>query len=379
MANIERNYQEIIPQEYPHWRDEIISLIERSKLQAVLNVNKEMLALYWNIGCDILRKQKEQGWGTQVIKQLSQDLRHRFPEDDGYSERNLGYMKQFAAEYPDFPFLQVPLAELEKDEILQVALAENTQTPIWQVPLAKLEKDGEIFVQVPLAQITWYHHISLLPKVKSLPERAFYIMETAAQGWSRDVMLANVAAGYKNAKGKAITNFCGTLPPVDSDFARYAFKDPYSFGFLGTQELKNEHAIEDKLTEHVVEFLMEMGRGFAFVGRQYRIMVDGDEYKMDLLMYHLKMHRYVVIELKAVEFIPEFVSKLNFYISAVDEYLKSPQDNPTIGLLLCPTKSNEKVRFSLRGFSQPMGVAEYEIKQLIEEVQSALPSIEEKA
>jgi predicted nuclease of restriction endonuclease-like (RecB) superfamily len=204
-------------------------------------------------------------------------------------------------------------------------------------------------------------------------------METAAQGWSRDVMLANVAAGYKNAKGKAITNFCGTLPPVDSDFARYAFKDPYTFGFLGTQELKNEHAIEDKLTEHVVEFLLEMGRGFAFVGRQYRLMVDGDECKMDLLMYHLKMHRYVVIELKAVEFIPEFVGKLNYYISAVDEYLKTPQDNPTIGLLLCPTKSNEKVQFSLRGFSQPMGVAEYEIKQLIEEVQSALPSIEEKA
>ena len=175
-----------------------------------------------------------------------------------------------------------------------------------------------------------------------------------------------------------LRNFSGTLPPVDSDFARYAFKDPYSFGFLGTQELKNEHAIEDKLTEHVVEFLMEMGRGFAFVGRQYRIIVDGDEYKMDLLMYHLKMHRYVVIELKAVEFIPEFVSKLNFYISAVDEYLKSPQDNPTIGLLLCPNKSNEKVRFSLRGFSQPMGVAEYEIKQLIEEVQSALPSIEDR-
>ena len=211
-----------------------------------------MLALYWKIGCDILRKQKELGWGTQVIKQLSQDLRHRFPEDDGYSERNLGYMKQFAAEYPDFPFLQVPLAKLNEDEFWQVALAENDNTPILQVPLAKLEKDGETFVQVPLAQITWYHHISLLPKVKPLPERAFYIMETAAQGWSRDVMLANVAAGYKNAKGRAITNFCGTLPPVDSDFARYAFKDPYSFGFLGTQELKNEHAIEDKLTEHVV-------------------------------------------------------------------------------------------------------------------------------
>ena len=377
MANIAHISSTILPQEYPHWRDEIISLIETSKLQAVLNVNKELLALYWKIGKDILRKQEELGWGAQVIKQLSDDLHRRFPQDDGYSERNLKYMRQFAAEYPDFPFVQVPLAQLETDDFWRAALAENSKTPIWQVPLAKIEKDGETFLQVPLAQITWYHHISLLPKVKSLPERAFYIMETAAQGWSRDVMLANIAANYITSRGKAVTNFSGTLPPVDSDFARYAFKDPYSFGFWGTQELKNELAIEEKLTEHIVEFLLEMGRGFAFVGRQYRIMVDGDEYKMDLLMYHLKMHRYVVIELKAVEFIPEFVSKLNFYISAVDEYIKSPQDNPTIGLLLCPTKSNEKVRFSLRGFSQPMGVAEYEIKQLIEEVQSALPSTEE--
>ena len=378
MANIEHISSTILPQEYSLWRDKIISLIEQSKLQAVLNVNKELLALYWKIGSDILRKQEELGWGTQVIKQLSDDLHRRFPNDDGYSERNLGYMKRFALEYPDFPFLQVPLAKLGKDDFWRAALTENTKNSIWQVPLAKLEKEGKEFVQVPLAQITWYHHISLLPKVKSLPERAFYIMETAAQGWSRDVMLANISANYIEAKGKAVTNFSGTLPPVDSDFARYAFKDPYSFGFLGTQSLKNELAIEEKLTEHIVEFLLEMGRGFAFVGRQYRITVDGDEYKMDLLMYHLKMHRYVVIELKAVEFIPEFVSKLNFYISAVDEYVKAPEDNPTIGLLLCPTKSNEKVRFSLRGFSQPLGVAEYEIKQLIEEVQEALPKTDKE-
>ena len=377
MANIEHISSTILPQEYPHWRDEIISLIERSKLQAVLNVNKEMLALYWSIGNDILRQQKELGWGTQVIKQLSHDLHYRFPEDDGYSERNLGYMKQFAMEYPDFPFLQVPLAELEKDEFWQVALAENNNRPILQVPLAKLEKDGQTFVQVPLAQITWYHHISLLPKVKSLSDRAFYIMETAAQGWSRDIMLANIAAGYMANKGKVIANFAGTLPPVDSDFARYAFKDPYTFSFLGTQKLKNEHDVEENLTAHVAEFLMEMGRGFAFVGRQYRIMVDGELSKIDLLMYHLKMHRYVVIELKAVEFVPEFIGKLNFYISAVDEYVRTPEDNPTIGLLLCPTKSNEKVRFSLRGVTQPIGVAEYEIKQLIDEVQSALPIVEE--
>ena len=366
----------IFQQDYLQWRTEIVSLIEQSKLQAVLNVNKEMLALYWKIGSDILEKQEQLGWGAQIVEQLATDLSQTFPDDRGFSARNLRNMKRFAQEYPDFPFLQVPLAEMQKDEILQVALGENNVTPIWQVPLAKIEKGGEQFVQVPLAQITWYHHISLISKVKSIKERSFYIMETAHQGWSRDVMLQNISLDYYHTKGKEVNNFESTLPPVHSDFARYAFKDPYCFGFVGTISLKNELEIEKKLTEHVIEFLMEMGRGFAFVGRQYHLTVDGDDYYIDLLMYHLQMHRYVVVELKAVEFIPEFVSKLNFYVSAVDEYVKTPQDNPTIGFLLCPTKSDEKVRFSLRGFTQPMGVAEYEFEQLIEEVQKALPEIE---
>ena len=190
-------------------------------------------------------------------------------------------------------------------------------------------------------------------------------------------MVQNISLDYYHNKGKEVNNFANTLPPVHSDFAKYAFKDPYCFGFIATFSLKNELEIETKLTEHIIEFLLEMGKGFAFVGRQYHLTVDGDDYYIDLLMYHLQMHRYVVVELKAVEFIPEFVSKLNFYVSAIDEYVKTPQDNPTIGFLLCSSKSNEKVRFSLRGFTQPMGVAEYEIKQLIEEVQNSLPNIED--
>ena len=367
----------ILPQDYQQWRTEIVSLIEQSKLQAMLNVNKEMLALYWKIGNDILKKQEQLGWGAQVINQLSKDLTSIFPDDRGYSERNLRNMKRFAEEYPDFPFVYVPFSLLEQSTFWQVALAENQSTPIWQVPLAKIEKCGEQFVQVSLTQITWYHHISLISKVKSLEERTFYIMDTALQGWSRDVMLQNISLDYYHTKGKEVNNFANTLPPIHSDFARYAFKDPYSFGFIGTFSFRNELEIEKKLTEHIIDFLMEMGRGFAFVGRQYHLNVDGDDYYIDLLMYHLQMHCYVVVELKAVEFIPEFVSKLNFYVSAVDEYVKMPQDNPTIGFLLCPTKSNEKVRFSLRGFTQPIGVAEYDIKQLIEEVQKALPDIED--
>lgn len=285
-----------------------------------------------------------------MVNQLSRDLMQRFPDDRGYSTRNLREMKRFAESYPDFPFVQVPLAKLKSH-------------------------DG--FIQVPLTQITWYHHISLLPKVKDAAERAFYIMATASEGWTRDTMLSQIANGYIYAKGNSINNFEITLPPVQSDLARQAFKDPYKFSFLGTVALQNELDIEKKLTERITDFLIEMGRGFAFVGRQYHITVDKDDYYIDLLMYHLKLHCYVVVELKAVEFIPEFVSKLNFYISAVDEYVKTPDDKPTIGLLLCRTKSDTKARFALRGITQPLGIAQYETEKLFADVASALPQIDE--
>jgi predicted nuclease of restriction endonuclease-like (RecB) superfamily len=353
-----------IPEGYDKWRKEIISLIKLSKFKAALNVNAEMLALYWKIGADIIQKQKEKGWGAQIVAQLSKDLMNIFPEDKGFSERNLRNMKRFAQNYPDFPFLQVPLAKLQDEEI-------------WQVALAKLCNNGDDFVQIPLTQITWYHHISLLPKVKDITQRAFYIMTTAMEGWSRDVMLMQIDNGYVYAKGKSINNFTNTLPPIDSDLARYTFKDPYNFNFLGTVALQNERDIENELTNKITEFLLEMGRGFAFVGRQYHLMVDGDDYYIDLLMYNLKLHCYVAVELKAVEFIPEFVSKLNFYISAIDEYVKLPEDKPTIGLLLCRTKSNTKAKFALRGISQPLGIAQYETEKLFADVASSLPQIED--
>lgn len=237
-------------------------------------------------------------------------------------------------------------------------------------------EDGKDYVQIPLTQITWYHHISLIPKVKDIAQRAFYIMATVHEGWSRDVMLTQIANGYINAKGNAINNFSSTLPPLQSDLARYTFKDPYNFSFLGTVALQNELDIEKQLTQRVTDFLLEMGKGFSFVGRQYHLSVDGDDYYIDILMYHLKLHCYVVVELKAVEFIPEFVSKLNFYISAVDEYVKAPEDKPTIGLLLCRTKSDTKAKFALRGITQPLGIAQYETEKLFADVASSLPQIE---
>ena len=354
----------VLPNGYLQWRKDIETLIDAAKLKTALSVNMGTLSLYWNIGKSILQKQKQEGWGKQVIEQLSKDLISRYPDDRGYSKRNLGYMKSFAMQYPDFPFLQVPLAKLK-------------ELPILQATLAKLESESKELVQVPLTQISWYHHISLLAKVKDERERAYYITETAQNGWSRDVMLMQIANGYIHAKGHAINNFEQTLPPAQSDLARYIFKDPYNFSFLGTVALQNELDIEKSLTSKITEFLLEMGRGFAYIGRQYHISVDGDDYYIDLLMYHLKLHCYVVVELKAVEFKPEFVSKLNFYISAVDDSVKYPEDKPTIGLLLCRTKSDKKAEFSLRGITQPMGIAQYETEKLFADVASALPQIED--
>ncbi len=363
MDEIIKGNNTLLPNGYTQWRKDIEQLIDTAKLHTALNVNVGTLTLYWNIGKSILQKQEQEGWGKQVIEQLSKDLISRYPDDRGYSVRNLRYMKRFASAYPDFPILQVPLAGLK-------------ELPILQATLAELENEGKEFVQVPLAQISWYHHISLLPKVKDEAERAYYITETAQNGWSRDVMLLQIDNGYIHAKGHAINNFEQTLPPPQSDLARYIFKDPYNFSFIGTVALQNELDIEKSLTSKITDFLLEMGRGFAYIGRQYHISVDGDDYYIDLLMYHLKLHCYVVVELKAVEFKPEFVSKLNFYISAVDDLVKSPEDKPTIGLLLCRTKSNKKAEFSLRGITQPMGIAQYETEKLFADVASALPQIE---
>ncbi len=350
--------------EYESWRKELETLIEKRKFNAVMGVNAEMLSLYWTIGHDILEKQKELGWGAQVIDRLSADISRRFPDDRGYSVRNLKNMRAFAKTYPHYPIVQVPLAQFDN-------------MPVDPLLRANLHIDADGFVQVPLAQISWYHHISLMSKVKDDVARAFYILETAANGWSRDVMMSQVANRYIDAKGKAVSNFEHALPPFQSDLAKYAFKDPYSFSFIGTVALQNELEIEKSLAAKVTDFLLEMGRGFAFVGRQYHVAVDGDDYYIDLLMYHLKLHCYVVVELKVVEFIPEFVSKLNFYISAVDEYVKSPEDKPTIGLLLCRTKSDKKARFALRGITQPMGIAQYETEKLFADVASSLPKIED--
>jgi len=324
--------------DFREWASFIAEKIRRAHVRAAIKVNEELIQLYWEIGSSILEQQKAKGWGGKVIGQLAAGLEKAFPEASGFSLRNLKYMRAFAEAYPDFPNVQVPIAQ-----------------------------SADEFVQVPLAQIPWYHHISLLTAVKDPEERAFYIIEAARNNWSRNVMMLQVKSGLYGRSGKAVNNFSLTLPEHQSDLARDIFKDPYHFGFLSLTSRIKEQEMEKRLIEKIADFLLELGKGFAFVGRQYPIEVDGTDYRIDLLFYHTALHAYVVIELKTGEFMPEYVSKLNFYISAVDDSLRSTLDQPTIGLLLCASKSNVKVEYAMRGLEKPLGVAAYELEQLMKE------------
>ncbi|MBR1546359.1 MAG: DUF1016 family protein [Prevotella sp.] len=230
---------------------------------------------------------------------------------------------------------------------------------------------------MPLAQITWYHHISLIPKVKDVALRAFYITETAIQGWNRDIMLMQIGDNYHTKTQALPNNFDTTLPPVHSDLAKAAFKDPYNFGFVDMTKVMQEKDLEDQLASKVTDFLLELGKGFSYLGKQYPLNIAGEDSKVDLMMYHTRLHCYVAIELKVVDFKPEFISKLNYYISAIDDLIKMPEDNPTIGLLLCRSKNNTKVEYAMRGMTQPLGVAEYQTKQLMEDLKTSLPTIDD--
>ena len=312
--------------------------IATSRIKAHLLVNKEMISLYWRIGNQILQRQKDEGWGTKVIENISKDLRKEFPEMKGFGSRNLKYMRKFAEEYPD-----------------------------------------KGIVQEALAQLTWYHNLTLLDKLKNKSDRLFYIYKTIENGWSRNVMVLQIEQNLHIRQSKAITNFQDKLPPIHSDLVHNSLKDPYVFDFLTISDKVNEREIENQLVKHIEKFLLELGAGFAFVGKQYQLSVGNEEYFIDLLFYHLKLRCYVIIELKTGKFKPEHVGKLNFYLSAVDDILRHKDDNPSIGILLCKDKGEQvKAEYALRDITKPIGLAEYRISEnLPENVKTSLPSIEE--
>ncbi|WP_439554702.1 PDDEXK nuclease domain-containing protein [Dyadobacter sp.] len=311
--------------------------IREARLRATISANVEMLSLYWRIGNIILQQEKQEGWGQKVVLRLVTDLKAEFPNMKSLSPRNLRYMKSFAAAYPD-----------------------------------------ESILQVTLAKLTWYHHITLLSKVKDPDKRLFYITETAQQGWSRDVMIMQIESNYSERHGNTVSNFGRALPDPLSDLAQQSIKDPYLFDFLTLADGYKERDLENGLVEHITKFLLELGKGFAFVGRQYPIEVSDREFLIDLLFYHLKLRAYLVIELKAVEFEPEFVGKLNFYLSAVDDQLRTEHDNPTIGLLICRKRDKLMAEYALRDVNKPIGISEYRISEALpDDLKSTLPTIEE--
>jgi predicted nuclease of restriction endonuclease-like (RecB) superfamily len=322
--------------------------IEQARLQVVLTVNEQLLQLYWNIGHNISLQRSQQGWGTKIIDRLSGDLAISFPDMKGISPRNLKYMQTFAEAYPEF---------------LQVPLAKSKGSPILQVPLAKLP---------------WYHHITLLDKIKNVNERVFYINQAVQNGWSRNLLVNQIEGDLYSRQGSAVTNFTSTLPPVQGDLAKEIFKDPYKFDFLSLTENHFEKELEDGLVGHMTKFLLELGNGFSYVGRQYPLEVGGEDFYIDLLFYHLKLRSFVVIELKAGKFLPEYAGKLNFYLNAVDGVLKHPQDEPTIGILICKEKNKIVAEYALKGLEKPIGVSEYRLTKAIpKQLKNSLPSIED--
>ncbi|MFD7153450.1 YhcG family protein [Kribbella sp. NPDC059898] len=327
-----------LPDWYPELLDSVSNHITTGHRRAVTAANQETLRSYWAIGQEILDRQHEEGWGSKVIDRLSTDLKSRFPGATGYSPRNLKYMRAFASAWP-----------------------------------------SEAIVQAPLAQLPWYHHLALL-KLDGAGLRSWYAAAAVERGWSRDVLALHIDGRFHERAGKAVTNFATAMPPAESDLAQQATRDPYLFDFLGSTDGWHERELEQKLVEHVGKFLLELGQGFAFIGQQVRLELDGEEFFCDLLFYHLELRCYVVVELKAVKFNAAFLGQLGLYMAVVDDVLAKDGDKPTIGLLLCRNKNQVVAEYALKGFKAPIGVAEWTNainSSLPAEFRSVLPSVEE--
>ncbi|MBI5550058.1 MAG: DUF1016 domain-containing protein [Desulfobacterales bacterium] len=349
---------------------EIKGRIHQAQQRAFLSANAEMIAMYWDIGRMIHRRQKEKGWGAGVIPKLATDLKNELPEVKGFSERNIGYMIRFAREYGAPAILQQPVAKLG-------SVGDPPGNPPQDV-LQRVDDKGLQIMQRLVAQIPWGHNIVLMERVKELPARLWYMQQTIEQGWSRDSLSSMIKRNTHTQAGKAVSNFLGHLPAPQSELARKMFKDPYVFDFLTLEEPFHERELEVGLVRHIEKFLLELGAGFAFVGRQYHLEVSGRDFYLDLLFYHLRLRCFIVIELKKGDFKPEYAGKMNFYCSAVDDLLKDKTDQPTIGLILCQTKDRILAEYSLRDIHKPIGISDYELtRALPENLKSSLPTVEE--
>ncbi len=336
--------------EYKNWIKELKLKVRSAQIKAAISVNRELILFYWDLGSMLSDKIKTSHWGDKVLENVSKDLKQEFPDISGLSIRNLKYCKYFFEFYSQ---------------------------PIGQQPVAQ-NADELLIRQQLVAQIPWGHHIQIFSKAKTQKEAIFYIQKTKENNWSRDVLSLQIKSNLFQRQGASITNFSNTLPEPFSDLAQQTLKDPYVFDFLQLSEGYKEKDIENQLVNHIKKFLLELGKGFAFVGQQYHLEIADKDYYFDLLFYHIKLKCYVVIELKNTAFIPEYAGKLNFYLSAVDSLLKEADDKPTIGILLCREKNNLEAEFALRDINKPMGVSEFDLTNVLpENLKSSLPTIEE--
>ena len=324
-------------QSYASLLGELKNRIAAARLQAALAVNNQLILLYWNIGREILARQTDEGWGARIIDRLAADLRRDFPEMSGLSARNLKYMRAFA----------------------------------------EAHTDPEIVQQV-VAQLPWGHNVRLLDHVKNPAERLWYIEQAIENGWSRNILVMQIESGLYRRQGSAITNFKATLPAPQSDLAQQLLKDPYNFDFLTLTKEAQERDLERELLAHLRQFLIELGVGFAFVGSQVPLDIGGEDFRLDLLFYHLKLRCFVVIDLKVGPFKPEYAGKMNFYLAAVDDTLRHADDKPSIGLILCKAKNRIIAEYALRNTNTPMGISEFkQLEKLPPQLKGTLPTIEE--
>jgi predicted nuclease of restriction endonuclease-like (RecB) superfamily len=350
------------PAGYAHLLKEIKDRIQQSQARAIFSVNAELIRLYWDIGRMIDDRQRQEGWGAAVIPRLARELHNELPEEKGYSERNIKRMLAFFRAYPD------PRA------IVPQAVAQSSGSTKVPRPVAQKDAPNDSI----LWAIPWGHHALLMEKVNDLSARRWYLEQTLANGWSRTVLLMMVKSESHRRHGGAVTNFGQILPAPQSDLARQTLKDPYIFDFLTLEEPFHERELETSLVHHLERFLLELGQGFAFVGRQYRIEVDATDFYIDLLFYHLKLRAFIVIDLKTGPFRPEYAGKLNFYCNVINDTLRHQTDQPTIGLILCQGKDRMLAEYALSGIDKPIGVSSYELtRALPPKLRSVLPTVEE--
>jgi len=352
--------------------------IRQAQVKATLSANAEMILLYWDIGRMIHLKQQKEGWGSAVIPRLSKDIRNELSEVKGFSERNIGRMIAFYKEYSKGDtFLPQTVAKMEspgnqvrkKGQLVVAQLESTDNSPANQ---------GSQKVLQLVAQLPWGHNNLLLEKVKEQTVRFWYMHQTIENGWSRDTLNSMIKTDAYTRQGSAVTNFTQRLPAPQSEFARQLLKDPYIFDFMTLEEPFHERELEVGLIQHLEKFLLELGQGFAFVGRQYPLAVSDKDFYLDLLFYHYRLHCFVVVELKRGEFKPEYAGKMNFYCSVVDDQVKQDEDQPTIGLILCQTKDKILAEYALRDIHKPIGISDYELtRALPDNLKSSLPSIEE--